>query len=79
MNFERPYNAAAKKNDREAMGMVYYNKYAKGVVQVMATNTYRKGQAVKLSDNFNSSEFDCKGNGCCSETIINPQLVKYLQ
>lgn len=79
MNFERPYNAAAKKNDRAAMGMVYYNKYAKGVVEVMATNTYRKGQAVKLSDNFNSSEFECKGGGCCSETIINPQLVKYLQ
>ena len=36
----------------------------------MATNSYRKGQAVKLSANFNSSEFDCKGGGCCSETII---------
>ncbi len=79
MNFERPYNAVAKKNERAAMGMVYYNKYAKGVVETMATNTYRKGQAVKLSANFNSSEFDCKGSGCCSQTIINPDLVKYLQ
>ena len=79
MNFERPLNAASHKNKRASMGQTYYNKYAKGVVETMATNTYRKGQAVKLSANFNSSEFDCKGGGCCSETIINPQLVKYLQ
>ena len=79
MNFEKPLNAASYKNKRASMGQTYYNKYAKGVVETMATNTYRKGQAVKLSDNFNSSEFDCKGSGCCSETIINPQLVKYLQ
>ena len=79
MNFERPLNAASQKSKRAEMGMVYYNKFAKGVENTMATNSYRKGQAVKLSANFNSSEFDCKGGGCCSETIINPQLVKYLQ
>lgn len=79
MNFERPLNAVNYKNKRAQMGQVYYNKFAKGVENTMATNSYRKGQAVKLSENFNSSEFDCKGGGCCSETIINPQLVKYLQ
>lgn len=79
MNFERPLNAASYKSKRAEMGMVYYNKFSKGVRNIMATNTYRKGQAVKLSANFNSSEFDCHGSGCCSQTIINPQLVKYLQ
>lgn len=79
MNFERPANAASLKSKRASMGMVYYNKYAEGVENIMATNTYTKGQAVKLSTNFNSTEFDCHGSGCCSQTIINPDLVKYLQ
>ena len=79
MNFERPAKAASQKTKRAQMGQVYYNKFAKGVENIMATNTYAKGQSVKLSTNFDSSEFDCKGNGCCSQTIINPQLIKYLQ
>ena len=79
MNFEKPLNAASQKSKRAEKGQVYYNKYAKGVENTMATNTYKKGQAVKLSTNFNSSEFDCHGSGCCSETLINPDLVKYLQ
>ena len=61
------------------MGQVYYDKYAKGVENTtMATNTHKKGQKTKLSENFNSSEFDCHGSGCCSETIINPKLVEYV-
>ena len=80
MNFERPANAAAQKSKRAAMGQVYYDKYAKGVENtIMATNTYKKGQKTKLSENFNSLEFDCHGSGCCSETIINPKLVEYVQ
>ena len=80
MNFEKPANAAAQKSKRAAMGQVYYDKYAKGVENTtMATNTYKKGQKTKLSENFNSSEFDCHGSGCCSETIINPKLVEYVQ
>ena len=80
MNFERPANAAVQKSKRAAMGQVYYDKYAKGVENTtMATNTYKKGQKTKLSENFNSSEFDCHGSGCCSETIINPKLVEYVQ
>ena len=80
MNFERPANAAAQKSKRAAMGQVYYDKYVKGVENTtMATNTYKKGQKTKLSENFSSLEFDCHGSGCCSETIINPKLVEYVQ
>ena len=45
----------------------------------MAIKTYTKGKAVKLSDNFKSTEFDCHGSGCCSSTLIDSQLVDYLQ
>lgn len=80
MNFERPANAAAQKSKRAAMGQVYYDKYAKGVENTtMATNTYKKGQKTKLSENFVSTEFDCHGKGCCSETTVNPKLVEYIQ
>lgn len=80
MNFERPANAASKKSQRAAMGQVYYDKYAKGVENTtMAANTYKKGQKTKLSENFVSTEFDCHGKGCCSETTVNPQLVEYVQ
>lgn len=38
-----------------------------------------KGADVQLSEHFKSSEFDCHGIGCCTETIINPKLVDYLE
>ena len=80
VNFERPANAASKKSKRAAMGQVYYDKFVKGVENTtMATNTYKKGQKTKLSENFVSTEFDCHGNGCCSDTTINPKLVEYVQ
>jgi peptidoglycan hydrolase-like protein with peptidoglycan-binding domain len=42
--------------------------------------TYTKGKKVELSNNFVSTEFDCKGNdGCCNKTLIDPKLVVYLQ
>ena len=41
--------------------------------------TYDKGKAVKLSENFNSTEFDCHGFGCCRETKVSLQLVDILQ
>ena len=40
---------------------------------------YAKGKLVQLSTNFNSTEFDCHGNGCCNETLIDSKLVDYLQ
>jgi uncharacterized protein YcbK (DUF882 family) len=45
----------------------------------MAIQTYQKGSKVVLSPNFNSSEFDCHDSGCCSKTLVDEQLVKYLQ
>lgn len=41
--------------------------------------TYVKGREKKLSNNFVSTEFDCKGGNCCKATIIDPELVTYLQ
>ena len=40
---------------------------------------YFKGVSSKLSSNFQSTEFDCHGDGCCIETTIDPKLVDYLQ
>ena len=80
LNFECPANAQAQKIKRAQLGQNYYNKFAKKGKNIdMATNTYKKGQRVKLSTHFNSNEFDCHGSGCCSSTLINPELVKYLQ
>ena len=45
----------------------------------MATRTYKKGSAEKLSANFRVSEFACKGVGCCSTSKVDEQLVAYLQ
>ena len=45
----------------------------------MAIKTYKKGVANKLSANFTSSEFDCKGSGCCTATKVDEALVNYLQ
>lgn len=43
------------------------------------TKTYKKGTAVKISENFNSTEFDCHGKGCCCDTIIDLEMVDILQ
>ena len=45
----------------------------------MAIKTYTKGEAVQLSKNFKSTEFDCHGNNCCLTTSIDSKLVEYLQ
>ena len=80
LNFECPANTQAQKVKRAQLGQNYYNKFVqKGENINMATNTYKKGQGIKLSTNFTSNEFDCHGSGCCSSTLINPELVKYLQ
>lgn len=39
----------------------------------------KKGKSVQLSKNFESTEFDCKCKSYCSTTIIDEQLVTYLQ
>lgn len=40
---------------------------------------YKKGVKVQLATNFKSTEFDCKGKGCCTETPIHTKLVEVLQ
>lgn len=40
---------------------------------------YTKGTKTKLSSNFSSNEFDCHGKNCCSETIVEQDLINYLQ
>lgn len=45
----------------------------------MSIKTYQKGSTLKLSANFNVSEFACHGSGCCTTVLIDEQLVKYLQ
>lgn len=45
----------------------------------MGYKLFRKGVPTSLSANFNSTEFDCHGSGCCSQTKINLTLVEYLQ
>ena len=41
--------------------------------------TYAKEKTVKLTRNFKSTEFDCKGKGCCSKTPIDIELIGYVQ
>lgn len=45
----------------------------------MAIKTYSKGVKTQLSKNFTSLEFDCQGKGCCSKTMVDEKLIKYLQ
>ena len=47
--------------------------------RIKLINTYSKGKAQRLAANFKSTEFDCKGRGCCSITLVDDKLVKHLQ
>ena len=38
-----------------------------------------KGKAIKVSEHFYSTEFDCHGNGCCSKTIVNERLIELVE
>ncbi len=40
---------------------------------------YVKGEKVQLAPSFVSTEFDCHGKDCCSETLVDQKLVEYLQ
>ncbi len=42
-------------------------------------NQYTKGEAVKVSKNFKSTEFDCHGKNCCGITKIDTDLVGFCQ
>lgn len=41
--------------------------------------TYKKGVKTQLSTNFKSTEFDCNGKGCCTETPIHDTLIYVCQ
>ena len=45
----------------------------------MSVKTYKKGSTTKLSTNFKASEFACHGSGCCSEVLIDTDLVDIVQ
>lgn len=82
--YERPADQSTTvQNKRASYGQTYYDKYAgdtpKNNIVANEDGKYTKGTAMKLSANFNSKEFDCKGNGCCSETLVDAKLIEYLQ
>ena len=45
----------------------------------MGYKYYTKGKAVKISDHFYSTEFDCHGSGCCTQTKVNDRLPVHLE
>ena len=62
------------------MGLGFFmRKIKKGEYTQMAIKTYTKRKDVTLSTNFDSTEFDCHGSGCCSSTLVDDKLVTYLQ
>lgn len=84
LKYECPYDqSVAAQNKRASYGQNFYNKYAasgnKEGESVMGYKTCKKGVAVKLSAHFNSTEFDCHGSGCCSQTLVNEKLLEYLE
>lgn len=84
LRFECPLDSSSAVQIKRAnMGQKYYNLYASTntnkEVAIMGYYKYQKGSKVKLSNSFYSSEFDCHGSGCCSQTLINEQLIEYLQ
>ena len=84
LKYECPYDqSVAAQNKRASYGQNFYNKYAtsgnKEGESAMGYKTCKKGVAVKLSTHFNSTEFDCHGSGCCSQTLVNEKLLEYLE
>lgn len=45
----------------------------------MAIKIFPKGSGEQLSEHFKVSEFACHGDGCCTETKVDGQLVARLQ
>lgn len=83
LKYEVPYDQSVKaQNDRVSVAQKYYSRFAtnttEGVV-AMGYKYYTKGQAVKVSDHFYSTEFDCHGSGCCSQTKVNDNLPVHLE
>ncbi len=83
IRFEAPYDSGASvQKTRASYSQKYYNRFAGGVTEVeknMGYYTVAKNSRTKLSEHFNSNEFDCHGTGCCNTTLINEKLVSYLE
>lgn len=84
LKYERPADQSiTAQNKRASYGQKYYTKFVtnsnKEGEGTMGYKYFSKGKAVKVSDHFYSTEFDCHGNGCCSQTIVNEKLIEYLE
>ena len=83
IKYEDPYDKSPDMQDkRVSIAQKYYTRFAtnntEGVV-AMGYKYYTKGQAIKVSDHFYSTEFDCHGSGCCSQTKVNDKLPVHLE
>lgn len=84
LNFERPTNISASvQATRAKYGQTYYDRYAldasSNKSEVKGMIEFEKGRSDKIAKNFQYKEFDCRGQGCCSTTIIDEKLVEYIQ
>ena len=84
LKYECPADqSVSMQNKRASMAQTYYSRFASGqakeVEGVMGYKYFTKGQAVKVSAHFYSTEFDCHGSGCCTQTIVNEKLIEYLE
>lgn len=66
---------------RASFGLKYYTKFATNQNKevVVGYIAFAKGTSMQLSKHFHSTEFDCHGNGCCSETKVNEKLIEILE
>lgn len=83
LKYECPADmSTATQIKRASFGQKYYTQFVtnsmKGV-ENMGYLYFTKGQSVKVSEHFVSTEFDCHGSGCCSQTIVNEKLIEYLE
>lgn len=83
LKYECPADmSTAAQIKRASFGQKYYTLFVtnstKGV-ENMGYLYFTKGQSVKVSEHFVSTEFDCHGRGCCSQTVVNEKLIEYLE
>lgn len=87
LKYEKPADQSVTvQNKRASYGQKYYDKFVgttgtttNNNISINKDGKYTKGVSIRLSVNFTSDEFDCSGNGCCSETLVDVKLVEYLQ
>lgn len=84
LKYECPADQSVFMQDKRSnMAQTYYSRFASGqakeVEGIMGYKYFTKGQAVKVSAHFYSTEFDCHGSGCCTQTVVNEKLIEYLE